>query len=249
MDQGASVSVASPPRPGAGHRRAPGRRGHRLGLGVLLAGIAAATVAIPPLINPGRPVPASSGPAPAPSSPAAPTTVRATAVTKRAGPERCAPAARTGQVVEVTAEPSCVVYGTALGAGWTATGDGLKVVPGSLVPGTADTAMRVERSRPAIAATSLALTAGTPVGIAPGDRLTLRVFGGRQFGTVFRLAVAPAGTGTVTFTAPADRWTSYTVRLAELTRGPALARVDLLVVAGQVPNVNRFFLDDITIAG
>jgi hypothetical protein len=38
-----------------------------------------------------------------------------------------------------------------------------------------------------------------------------------------------------------------TVRLSELTHAPTLARIDLAVAADQVPNVNRFFLDDIAI--
>jgi hypothetical protein len=123
------------------------------------------------------------------------------------------------------------------------------VSPGEIVPGTRQTAMRVERSRPAIPATAVALTAKSAVGVAPGERLKLRVWGGRQFGTVLGLSVAPGGTGSVTLTAPADKWTTYSVRLSELTHAPALGRIELAVAADQVPNVNRFFLDDIAILG
>jgi hypothetical protein len=162
-----------------------------------------------------------------------------------AGPEPCAAAGS----VRVGTTPSCAVYGQGLGNGWTATGDGLKVLPGELVPGTKETAMRVERSRPALPATALTLTARAPVGIGATSRLRLRVWGGRDYGTVLKVSLAPAGSGSVTLTAAADRWTTYSIRLADLGPGRALARIDLAVAADQVPNVNRFFLDDVALVG
>jgi hypothetical protein len=101
--------------------------------------------------------------------------------------------------------------------------------------------MRVERSRPAVPATVLTITARTAVGLGPGAKLTFRVWGGREFGTV---ALVSAGASSVRINAPADRWTSYTIPLG---RG-RLQRITVAVEAGQVPNVNRFFLDDIAIS-
>jgi hypothetical protein len=226
--------------------------GRRIGLGALLAGIAAATVAVPPLITPDKKAaqvpPVASAVPPAALVPAGTASPSHPAAPSATGPAPCAPAANGG-TVEVTGRPACAIFTGGLGNGWTVTGDGMKVLPGEIVPGTRQTAMRVERSRPAIPATAVALTAEAAVGVAPGERLKLRVWGGRQFGTVLRLSVAPGGTGSVTLTAPADKWTTYSVRLSELTHAPALARIELAVAADQVPNVNRFFLDDIAILG
>ena len=52
-----------------------------------------------------------------------------------------------------------------------------------------------------------------------------------------------SSSGSVQIDAPADRWTSWTVPLG----GGRLQRITLAVEAGQMPNVNRFFLDDIAI--
>jgi len=224
--------------------------GQRVGLGVLLVGIAVATVVIPPLITPDR-KPAAAPPASSLAPPAA--LVPAVTVSARpsrspsSGPQGCVPA-KPG-TVEVSSRPSCAVYTASLGNGWTITGDGMKVLPAAVVPDTKETAIRVERTRPAIPATSVALACKSPIGISPGGRLTLRIWGGREYGTVVKLAVAPAHTGSVLLAAPADRWTTFTVKLSELTRGTTLARIDLAVAADQMPNVNRFFLDDITILG
>ncbi len=38
------------------------------------------------------------------------------------------------------------------------------------------------------------------------------------------------------------------VRLADLTTASALTRIDLRVAADQVPNVGRFFLDDVSLS-
>jgi len=224
--------------------------GQRIGLGVLLVGIAVATVVIPPLITPDR-KPAVAPPAslapPAALVPAVTASVRPSR-SPSSGPQGCVPA-KPGRTVEVTGRPSCAVYTASLGNGWTITGDGMKVLPAEVVPNTKETAIRVERTRPAIPATSVALACKTAIGITPGGRLTLRIWGGREYGTVVKLSVAPARTGSVMLAAPADRWTTFTVKLSELTGGPTLTRIDLAVAADQLPNVNRFFLDDITILG
>jgi hypothetical protein len=218
--------------------------GRRIGLGFLLTGIAAATVAVPPLITPDK----KAAPVPPVASMAPPAALvpAVTAAPSASGPATCAPAAKGG-TVEVTSRPSCAIFTGSMGNGWTVAGNGMKVLPGEIVPDTQERAMRVERTRPAIPATAVALTAKPAVGVPPGDRLRLRVWGGREFGTVLKLSVAPGGTGSMTLTAPADKWTTFTVRLSELTHAPTLARIDLAVAADQVPNVNRFFLDDIAI--
>ena len=236
---------------GQHRRRAPRVTGQRVGLGALLLGIAVATVAVPPLITPEQ---SAVPPLITPEHPAVPPSpaVVGPAVTAvpfprvkptSGGPQTCVPAARSG-TVELTGRPACAVYTTGLGDGWTASGDGLKVLPGEVVPDTREPAMRVERSRPAVPATAMTIAARTVVSFAPGARLKLRVWGGREFGSVLKLSVAPTGTGAVTLTAPADKWTSYSVKLADLTRGRTLTRIKLVVSADQVPNVNRFFLDD-----
>lgn len=246
---------------GQHRRRARGVPAQRFGLGALLVGIAVATVAVPPLITPekkGRtaapaapapiaqlaPAGTASQPATLPATPAASTPISAPA--SAPGPKPCAPAA-TGGIVEVSTRPACGIYTGSLGNGWSVTGNGMKVLPGATVPETKEPALRVERARPAIPASALTITAKQPVGVAAGDRLTLRVWGGREYGTVLKLSAGPAGTGSVTITAPADKWTSYTVKLAELTQGNNLSRIDVTVAADQVPNVNRFFLDDIAL--
>jgi hypothetical protein len=238
---------------GQHRRRARGATGQRLGLGALLVGIAVATVAVPPLIAPepegsAAPAPLPSGPAgPAQLIPAVTPTRPAAPATIAAGPRPCAPVAQ-GDTVDVSARPSCAIYTGSLGNGWSVTGHGMKVLPGEVVPDTKEPALRVERSRPAIPATALTISAKQPVGVSAGERLTLRVWGGRDFGTILKLSAGPAGTGSVTLTAPPDTWTTYTIKLAELTRGDSLTRLELGVAADQVPNVNRFFLDDIALA-
>jgi hypothetical protein len=227
---------------------APRASGHRLGLGALLIGIAVATVAIPPLVAPrhkSAPAPVASIPPPAQLFPAATVTAPPPASDSTSA-KACVPAT-TGGTVKVTTTPSCAIYTASMGNGWSVAGDGLKVLPGETVPDTKEPAMRVERSRPAIAHTALTITARRAVAIKPGDQLSLRVWGGRDFGTVLKLSVAPAGTGSVTLTAPADKWTAYTIKLSELTHGTGLTRIQLVVATDEVPNVNRFFLDDIAL--
>ncbi|MDT5030983.1 MAG: hypothetical protein QOC94_1154 [Actinoplanes sp.] len=236
---------------GQPRRRVWGVPGPRFGLGALLVGIAAATVAVPPLIAPDH----KRGAAPAAAPPASPTPpgqlVPAVTEPRSAAPARgprpCSSAA-AGGTVALSARPSCAIYAGGLGNGWSVTGDGMKVLPGAVVPDTKEPAMRVERSRPATPATALTISAKQPIGVPAGGRLTLRVWGGRDFGTVLTLSAGPGGTGSVTLIAPAERWTTYTVKLAELTRGDRLTRLDVAVVADQVPHVNRFFLDDIALA-
>lgn len=237
---------------GGQHRRRGAGATQRVGVGVLLAGIAVATVLVPPLITRD----AAAPPAPV-TPPVVPLVARSSAPSPRpssASPSSstpqiaaCAPVAR-GASVALTTSPSCGVYLTGLGNGWTARGDGLKILPGQVVPGTDEAALRVERSRPALPQTAMTLRAAAPIGVAGGDRLRLRVWGGRQFGTVVRLSVEPSSRGPVTLAAPADRWTDYTVRLSDLSGGRSLSAITLVVAADQVPHVNRFFLDDITIA-
>jgi hypothetical protein len=232
------------------HRRVPGGAGPRIGLGVLLVGIAVATVVVPPLITPSRRLPATASvatPSPVLVPPAigpATVTTAPSAPSGASGPAPCA--SREGSV---TATPSCTLYATALGNGWSVAGDGLKVLPGEVVPGTKQVAMRVERSRPAVPATTLVFTARTPVGIDAAGRLRLRVWGGRQYGTVLQVSRGPDGTGSITLTAAADKWTTYTIRLGDLGRGRSVTRIELAVAADQVPNVNRFFLDDVALVG
>ena len=235
---------------GQHRRRARGVTGQRLGLCVLLIGIAVATVAVPPLIAP-EPRRSAEPTAPAPviiTVPSAIATATKATPTPRPAPEPCARVAG-GAPVEVSTRPSCGIYAGSLGNGWTATGAGLKVLPGETVPDTKEPAMRVERSRPALPATTLSITAARAVGIGPQTRLTLRVWGGRDYGTVLRLTSGTKPAGGVTLTAKADTWTSFTVKLGELTGADSLSRIDLAVAADQVPHVNRFFLDDIALAG
>jgi hypothetical protein len=228
------------------HRRMPGGAGPRVGLGVLLVGIAVATVVVPPLITPSHRLPATASVA-TPSPVLVPPAIGpATVTVAPSGPAPCASGNGNGSV---TATPSCTLYSIALGNGWSVAGDGLKVLPGEVVPGTKQVAMRVERSRPAVSATTLAFTARTPVGIGPAVRLRLRVWGGRQYGTVLKVSRGPDGNGSITLTAAADRWTTYTIRLADLGRGSSVTRIELAVAADQVPNVNRFFLDDVALVG
>lgn len=243
---------------GVHRRRGAGVTGSRVGVGVLLAGIVAATVVVPPLIaphdrhsatpvaTPSADTPASEAPAsearaseaPATGTPATP------ARSKPSAPGACVPVDEGG-LITATRRPSCGVYRTGLGTGWTVLGDGLKILAGQVVPGSDEVAMRVERTRPARPHTTMTLSAATPIGVTGTSLLHLRVWGGRQFGTVLRLSAIPSGQGPVTLTAPADRWTEFRVGLA----AGSLSRITLVVAADQVPNVNRFFLDDITITG
>jgi len=249
MDQG--VRAASLPEVvdgGQHRRRAPGATGQRLGLGALLVGIAVATVAVPPLITPGRKAatpPVASGPT-APIAELVPAVTASPPAPAASSPTTTAPA-KSRCAVQVTATPACAIFTSSLGNGWSVKGDGMRVLPGETVPDTKERAMRVERSRPALPATALTLTPRSTLGIGAGDHLKLRVWGGREFGTVLKLSVAPGGTGALTLTAPADKWTSFTIKLADLTGGRTLSRIDLAVAADQVPNVNRFFLDDIAL--
>ncbi|WP_041841455.1 hypothetical protein [Actinoplanes friuliensis] len=233
---------------GQHRRRAPIVTGQRVGLIALLVAVAVATVAVPPLITPSGDKPAAAPPVPfsQPPSPSSPSkTPPSPSPAPRKALAACAPVAE-GSSVEVTARPSCVVYGPAVGNGWRATGDGLKVIPGEFLPGRKERGLRVERTRPALDSTAMALVAATPVGLRSGDTLKLRVWGGREFGTVLRVGVTP-GSGTVKLTAPAERWTSYSIKLADLTSRDRLSRIDLVVAADEVPNVTNFFLDDITL--
>jgi hypothetical protein len=242
MDQGLPEVAADQPEPRAS--------GHRLGLGLLLIGIAVATIAVPALVAPRHKSPATPTAAPIPpmaqlfpaASAAASHPSSAHPSSAHNGPAKaCTPAAKSG------ATPSCAIYTASMGAGWSVTGDGLKVLPGGTVPATREPAMLVERSVPATSHTAFGLTARSAVAIKPGDQVRLRVWGGEGSGTVLKLSVAPAGTGPVTLTAPAGRWTAYAMKLSQLTRGTSLTGLQLVVATDQVPDVNRFFLDDIAL--
>ena len=231
---------------GQHRRRASVLTGPRVGLTVLLLGIAAATVAVPPLVAPGSTASEPAAPPPPVLTPATPAPSSRPAVSSRPAPATVtAPAPCAPDSTDVGLQPSCTIYDGSVGNGWSITSAGLKVLPGELVPDTRERAMRVERSRPARPETEMALIAAKPVGITGRTRLALRIWGGRDHGTVLRVGV---GGTAVTIVAPADRWTSRTVRLADLTPAATLTRIDLRVAADQVPNVGRFFLDDVTLS-
>ncbi|MFF3856068.1 hypothetical protein [Micromonospora sp. NPDC002575] len=196
---------------------------------------------------PGPPTPAAASPG---SGAATPTAGRP-ASRRDAGPNASGPTSRCaatagGDDVVLTAGVSCGIYDVGFGNGWRATGHGLKLLPGWKVPETDEVALRVERTRPGLPQTEMALVAARPVRIDGDDVLRFRVWGGRDYGTVLRVS---AGHGTVTVSARADRWTNYSVRLGQLTDAASLTRIDLVVAADEVPHVNRFYLDDIAIVG
>jgi hypothetical protein len=137
-----------------------------------------------------------------------------------------------------------------LGTGWQVDGAGTKVLPGEKVPGTEQIAIRVETQQPTA---SVTLQATMPVGVPDNGRLQLRVYGARVYGTILRLSMSASGSAdtsrTVVLTAPADTWTSFTVRVADLSPGghPSVRRIDLAVATDQLPRAYRFFLDDIAL--
>ncbi len=256
-------------------RGAPRRR---VQLGALLIGVAVATIALPSLVmgpdddrsattspppvalstpagTPAGPPTPPGPPTPAAASPGSAAATRPTAGRSAsrpgAGPSTSGPTSRCADTAEgddvvLAAGVSCGVYAAGFGNGWRATGDGLKLLPGWKVPETDEVALRVERTRPGLPQTEMALVAARPVRIDGDDVLRFRVWGGRDYGTVLRVS---AGHGTVTVSARADRWTSYSVPLGELTDAASLTRIDLVVAADEVPHVNRFYLDDIAIVG
>lgn len=160
----------------------------------------------------------------------------------------------TGGTVEITStRPSCAVYSTVLGTGWQALGTGTNVTPGQKPPGGEQTAMRVQkrvkkREDPA----TVTLLASSPFTVGGNTTLRLRVFGGREFGTILRVSASPsadrAGTRTMVLEAPPLRWSSFTLRVGALSPG-RLRRVDLAIATDQMPQAYEFFVDDIVFRG
>ncbi len=154
-------------------------------------------------------------------------------------------------LVAVTPVPACSIYASALGTGWQASGSGTNVDPGRPVPDGEETAIRIQRrvktrDQPA----TVTLLAGAPVRIGANTRLRLRVYGGRQYGTILRLSASPsagrAGATTVTLQAPPEQWTSFVVHVGTLSPG-RLRRIDLAIASEQLPQAYEFYLDDIAL--
>ncbi|GAA0425151.1 hypothetical protein Acor_82890 [Acrocarpospora corrugata] len=152
---------------------------------------------------------------------------------------------------EITAVPACLIYASALGTGWRVSGSGTNVTPGRPVPDSDQVAVRIQkrvksRDQPA----TVTLLASSAVAIGAGSRLRLRVYGGRQYGTILRLSASPsagrAGATTVTLQAPPERWASFVVRVGDLS--PArLRRIDLAIATDQLPQSYEFYLDDLAL--
>lgn len=160
-------------------------------------------------------------------------------------------ASRGSGVVEVTPVPACTIYASALGTGWQASGSGTNVDPGRPVPDGEEAAIRIQRrvktrDQPA----TVTLLAGSPVLTGANTRLRLRVYGGRQYGTILRLSASPsagqAGATTVTLQAPPERWTSFVVHVGALSPG-RLRRIDLAIASEQLPQAYEFYLDDVAL--
>jgi hypothetical protein len=233
-------------------QRAPRAPGPRLGLGLLLIAVAAATVAVPALVAPRHK-----------SAPATPATIPPMAQLYPAGksPASSPASAHRSTVPQpctAPTAPACAIYTTGLGRGWSVSSDGLKVLPGATAPAAQDPALLVERSDPATAHTTFSLAAAGPITIKSSDRLSFRVWGGRDFGTVLKLAATPdgfvpsAGTTTVsagalTLTAPAGKWSTFSIYLGDLSRGTSLTGIRLTVATDVVSTVNPFYLDDIAL--
>ncbi|WP_062429976.1 hypothetical protein [Herbidospora daliensis] len=253
----------------------PRRLGQRTRYALLVTVVICVAVAVPPLLIPrqddraeasgARERPASSqAPTTAPPTPT-PKVVKSTSTpqvvesvsaprpTPTPGRPRVPPCAapRGSGVVEVTPVPACSIYASALGTGWQASGSGTNVDPGRPVPDGEEAAVRIQRrvktrDQPA----TVTLLAGSPVLIGANTRLRLRVYGGRQYGTILRLAASPsagrAGAATVTLHAPPERWTSFVVHVGTLSPG-RLRRIDLAIASEQLPQAYEFYLDDIAL--
>jgi hypothetical protein len=232
--------------------QAPRASGHRFGLGVLLIGIAVATVAVPALVAPRH----KSAPAPT-SAPIPPMAQLYPAGAASSAPAPAGHASAPKPCTAATA-PACAIYTTALGRGWSLDTDGLKVRPAATAPDSQEPAMEVERSDPATSHTAFSLVAAGPLAIKSSDRLSFRVWGGRDFGTVLKLSAEPGGfvpsagtttvsAGALTLTAPAGKWTAFTIYLGDMSRGTSLTRIKLTATTDVVTTVNPFFLDDIAL--
>lgn len=247
-------------------RRQPGRDSARLI--VIVVAVAVVTIAVPPLIAPHDPDPVAGGPVTSTSTPPAdtgpatgrpsvpppsappPSVPPPSAPPPSAPPGSRAPGATVpacAPATEASSRPSCGVYTTSLGTGWTIEGTGVRFLPAGVVPGTGQVAIRVE-PQPDSRLNAVALVADSPVRAPP--LLRLRVFGGRVHGSVLRLSASPSAqpdrARSVTLTAPVDRWSTFTVRLAELLpAGSPVRRIDLTVASELVPDAYRFFVDDV----
>jgi hypothetical protein len=204
---------------------------------MLAVAIGLVTVGVPPLLLPRDQDPPFAVASASPSVSSVPVLSASPALS--AAPSVAAPPCGTGG----SSRPSCIVYGAAVGTGWTVQSTGVKVVTNGVVPGTDQVALRVE---PKEKAASVALVATGPV---TATRLTFRVYGGRVHGTVLRVTVsattAPSGTAPVVLTAPVDVWTPFDVDLGELAPGQPVRRIDLVVATDMLPNAYRFFVDDL----
>ncbi|GIH28857.1 hypothetical protein Aph01nite_71670 [Acrocarpospora phusangensis] len=197
---------------------------------------------VPALASPSpRTPPADTSPSPSPNTP------RPTATPRRPRLPSCS-AQRNS---EITPVPACLIYASALGTGWQVSGSGTNVTPGRPVPDGDQIAIRIQRrvktrDQPA----TVTLLAGAPVTIGANTRLRLRIFGGRQYGTILRLSASPtagrAGAMTVTLQAPPERWASFVVHVGALS--PArLRRIDLAIASEQLPQAYEFYVDDLTL--
>ncbi|GAB1820434.1 hypothetical protein [Herbidospora sp. RD11066] len=252
----------------------PARRlGQRTRYALLVTVVICVAVAVPPLLIPRQDDRAeasgsqASGAQASPVSSRVPTTAPPTATPKSTGtprPTRTRPTAtpvrprvpscatsRGSGIVEVTPVPACSIYASALGTGWRASGIGTNVDPGRPVPDGEEAAVRIQRrvkSRDDPA--TVTLLAGSPVLTGANTRLRLRVYGGRQYGTILRLSASPsagrAGATTVTLHAPPERWTSFVVHVGTLSPG-RLRRIDLAIASEQLPQAYEFYLDDIVL--
>ncbi|MER5643723.1 hypothetical protein [Streptosporangium sp. NPDC002524] len=221
-------------------------------------GPAVTSPATPPVTSPATPAVspgASRGSRPAVRPEASPTARSVPRSSGSSGLSCVAPAGSgTDGTVEITsARPSCAVYTTVLSTGWQALGTGTNVTPGQKLPGGEQTAMRVQkrverREDPA----TVTLLASSPFTVGRNTTLRLRVFGGREFGTILRVSASPsadrAGTRTMVLQAPPLRWSSFTLRVGALSPG-RLRRVDLAIATDQMPQAYEFFVDDIVFRG
>ncbi len=204
-----------------------------------------------PVVSPS----ASRSPRPAVRPEASPTARSVPRSSGSPGLSCAAPAGSgSGGTVEITsARPSCAVYTTVLSTGWQALGTGTNVTPGQRLPDGEQTAMRVQkrvkkREDPA----TVTLLASSPFTVGRNTTLRLRIFGGREFGTILRVSASPsadrAGTRTMVLEAPPLRWSSFTLRVGALSP-ERLRRVDLAIATDQMPQAYEFFVDDIVFRG
>ncbi|WP_162794750.1 hypothetical protein, partial [Nonomuraea lactucae] len=187
--------------------------------------------------------------------PAEPPTERRTARRTEPGTTTagCARATAKSGVEILSARPSCRIYRSMLGTGWQVRGTGTNVTPGQQPPGTDEATIRIQKRvarREDLAAATI--LADTPVPVGARTTLRLRVFGGREFGTILRVsasgAAGRAGSKSVVLQAPPLRWKSFVLPVGSLTSG-RLRRVDLVIATDQMPQAYEFFVDDVELEG